>query len=101
MKGAGYDVRETDPFSEQQNVPVTIKGVAPIVGRIHAIWDNARQAVIDSFPAAPGLPADPRPYLKFVEDIYKRDAYHSLSIEGYSVTPDLIDRVRQGGGTRK
>ncbi|HJZ10632.1 MAG TPA: Fic family protein, partial [Acidobacteriota bacterium] len=28
--------------------------------------------------------------------IYENDAYHSLSIEGYSVTPELIDRVRQG-----
>jgi hypothetical protein len=34
--------------------------------------------------------------MKFVDDIYQSDAYHSLSIEGYSVTPDLIDRVRQG-----
>ena len=24
------------------------------------------------------------------------DAYHSLSIEGYSVTPELIERVRSG-----
>ncbi|WP_349017705.1 Fic family protein [Rhizobium sp. 32-5/1] len=34
--------------------------------------------------------------MKSVEDIYKNDAYHSLSIEGYSVTPELIDRVRAG-----
>jgi Fic family protein len=34
--------------------------------------------------------------MKFVDDIYQSDAYHSLSIEGYSVTPELIDRVRQG-----
>jgi fido (protein-threonine AMPylation protein) len=52
--------------------------------------------VIDTFPGAPGLPRDQEGYLKFVEDIYKSDAYHSLSIEGYSVTPELIDRVRQG-----
>jgi Fic family protein len=42
------------------------------------------------------LPTDQQRYLRFVEDIYKSDAYHSLSIEGYSVTPDLIDRVRTG-----
>jgi Fic family protein len=34
--------------------------------------------------------------LDFVEDIYKNDAYHSLSIEGYSVTPELIERVQRG-----
>jgi hypothetical protein len=27
---------------------------------------------------------------------YKSDAYHSLSIEGYSVTPALIERVQRG-----
>jgi Fic family protein len=31
-----------------------------------------------------------------VDEIYKSDAYHSLSIEGYSVTPELIERVRSG-----
>src|SRR5206468_4329300 len=35
-------------------------------------------------------------YLKFVDEIHKSDAYGSLSIEGYSVTPELIDRVRSG-----
>ncbi|MEX2234545.1 MAG: hypothetical protein WD824_20430 [Cyclobacteriaceae bacterium] len=34
--------------------------------------------------------------MKQVADIYVTDAYHSLSIEGYSVTPDLIERVRSG-----
>ena len=34
--------------------------------------------------------------MSFVDDIYRNDAYHSLSIEGYRVTPDLIDRVRAG-----
>jgi hypothetical protein len=43
------------------------------------------------------MPADKRRFMKFVDDIYESDAYHSLSIEGYSVTPELIDRVRQGG----
>jgi Fic family protein len=27
---------------------------------------------------------------------YKSDAYHSLSIEGYSVTPELIEKVKAG-----
>jgi hypothetical protein len=34
--------------------------------------------------------------LRFVDDIYQSDAYHSLSIEGYRVTPELIERVRSG-----
>lgn len=34
--------------------------------------------------------------LKQVDDIYVTDAYHSLSIEGYQVTTELIERVRSG-----
>ena len=52
--------------------------------------------LIAAFPEAPGLPKDTKAYLSFVDDIYRNDAYHSLSIEGYRVTPELIDRVRAG-----
>jgi fido (protein-threonine AMPylation protein) len=43
------------------------------------------------------LPKDKKGYLRFVDDIYKNDAYHSLSIEGYRVMPVLIERVKEGG----
>ena len=55
-----------------------------------------REPVIKQFPTTPGLPNDPEMYLKHVEDIYVTDAYHSLSIEGYRVSPELIERVRSG-----
>jgi Fic family protein len=35
-------------------------------------------------------------YLNFVDGIYQSDAYHSLSIEGYRVSPELIERVMSG-----
>ncbi|HEV2195523.1 MAG TPA: DUF1488 family protein, partial [Candidatus Acidoferrum sp.] len=61
------------------------------------LWESMRGPVLAAFPKAPGLPADPEAYLHFVNEIYRTDAYHSLSIEGYSVTPGLVERVRQGG----
>jgi Fic family protein len=33
-------------------------------------------------------------YFKNLEEIYKQDAYNSLSIEGFQVTPELIERVK-------
>ena len=33
---------------------------------------------------------------KKIEELYTSDAYHSLSIEGYRVSPELIERVRSG-----
>src|SRR5271163_812315 len=55
-----------------------------------------RSTVLTTFPPPPGLTIDRAAYLHFVDEIYQSDAYHSLSIEGYRVTPDLIERVRSG-----
>jgi fido (protein-threonine AMPylation protein) len=96
MKGAGYDVRESDPFAPDQTFGDLRPATAPIVGRLQAMWESMRQSVIEKFPKAPGLPQNKDAYLRFVDEIYQHDAYHSLSIEGYSVTPALIERVRQG-----
>ena len=94
MKSAGYDVRESNPYEAGQVVAAP-RRVAPIVGRIEMLWESMRGAVIRAFPRAPGLPGDRAGYLRFVDEIYQSDAYHSLSIEGYSVSPALIERVRQ------
>jgi fido (protein-threonine AMPylation protein) len=67
------------------------------VGRIQSLWDAMRGVVVRTFPPTPGPPADRKAYLQFVDEIYQSDAYHSLSIEGYRVTPALIERVRSGG----
>jgi hypothetical protein len=76
---------------------VPAPSVSPIVGRIQAMWSSMRKAVVAIFPEQPGLPVDRDRYLHLVDDIYKSDAYHSLSIEGYSVSPALIERVQRGG----
>jgi Fic family protein len=56
-----------------------------------------RQPIMERFPAAPDITRDVDTYLKRVDEIYLTDAYHSLSIEGYRVTAELIERVRNGG----
>jgi Fic family protein len=96
MRRAGYDLRESDPFSPSQTVAIITSDAAPIVGRLRALWQSLREPVVAAFPQAPGLPANKKKYLQFVEEIYRSDAYHSLSIEGYLVTPELIERVRGG-----
>jgi hypothetical protein len=55
-----------------------------------------REPVIARFPKAPGLPRNVGAYMKGVEEAYVTDAYHSLSIEGYRVSTELIERVRSG-----
>jgi fido (protein-threonine AMPylation protein) len=96
MRAAGYDIREKDPFETQIPVALTARERSPYVNRIRIMWQEMREPIIERFPAAPGLPKNVDQYLKRVEDIYVTDAYHSLSIEGYRVSPELIERVRSG-----
>jgi len=96
MKAAGYDVRETDPFAPGPSFRIVDTTAAPFVGRLQAMWESFRGPIIETFPEAPGLPADTEEYVRLVDEIYQSDAYHSLSIEGYLVTEELVERVRSG-----
>jgi fido (protein-threonine AMPylation protein) len=60
------------------------------------MWQKMRKSVIEKFPKSVGRPDNIDEYLKQVDEIYVNDAYHSLSIEGYIVTTQLIDKVRKG-----
>lgn len=100
MRAAGYDVRESDPFDTQIPVILPVREQSPYVNRIRLMWQDMRGSIIARFPKAPGLPKDSKAYLKHVEDVYVTDAYHSLSIEGYRVSPELIERVRSGDWNR-
>ena len=96
MQAAGYDVRETDPFENKTPIALSSRERSPYVNRIKLMWHEMRDIVITHFPKAPGLPKDHKKYMKLVEEIYVTDAYHSLSIERYRVTTELIERVRSG-----
>jgi fido (protein-threonine AMPylation protein) len=94
MQGAGHDVRESDPFLPQQTFGQLRPTKAPIVGRLQALWAAMRDSILNTFPKAPGRPRNKTDYLRDIDDIYQHDAYHSLSIEGYAVSAELIERVR-------
>jgi hypothetical protein len=97
MEKAGYAVRESDPFEDRPALMLATREASPYVNRIRLMWEAMRGPVLEVFPDAPGLPGKPDAYLKAVEEVYVNDAYHSLSIEGYRVSPELIERVRSGG----
>lgn len=96
MKSADYDVRERDPFDETMPLPQIQQGVSPLVGRIQNAWTGQRDVVIEVFPKEEPLPENAGAYLAAVDEIYVNDAYNSLSIEGYKVTEELIEKVRSG-----
>jgi hypothetical protein len=96
MSAAGYAVREIDPFADGPSLALPARETSPYVNRMRLLWQKMREPVIALFPSAPGLPRNIKAYVKRVDDAYVTDAYHSLSIEGYRVTPELIERVRSG-----
>ena len=96
LRAAGYDVRETDPFATRPPAILNPRETSPHVTRLRLMWQAMREPVIACFPKAPGIPEDGKAYLRQVEEVYATDAYHSLSIEGYRVSPELIERVRKG-----
>jgi hypothetical protein len=96
MRAAGYDVRENDPFNDRSALALPVREHSPHVNHIRMMWQQMRKTVMEMFPAAPEPVSDIDGYMKAVEDIYVTDAYHSLSIEGYRVSPALIERVRTG-----
>jgi len=96
MKAADHDVRETDPLDVERSLAPARRSASPIVARLHTLWASARDAVLAEFPKARGLPEDHDAYLQQIDEVYKLDAYHSLSIEGYQVTPELVQRVATG-----
>jgi hypothetical protein len=96
MQTADYDIREKDPFENTINLILPAREQSPYVNRIRLMWQQMKEPILKQFPADPARPSDIAAYLKAADDIYVTDAYHSLSIEGYRVSPDLIEQIRSG-----
>jgi len=98
MKLAGYSVKPVNPFAEF--IPSIGTGVfrSPSSPRIITMWNNFRNDVIELFPepsiAIQNMGTDT--ILNSIREKVNEDAYHSLSIEGYRVTEELIVRIRSG-----
>jgi len=96
MKTAGHTVRLSDPFDHRLDGYTFTREPSPYAHRIRLMWNAMRGQIIGKLPPPPARRNDIDAYLGAVDDIYITDAYHSLSIEGYRVTPELIERVRGG-----
>lgn len=96
LDAAKFPLEPENPFEESAVFLDPSATVSPYAGRIRLLWAKMRDAVIKNFPSPPETESSKADYLAEVDDIYKHDAYNSLSIEGYSVTPELIELVRSG-----
>ena len=71
MRQVGYTVSEENPFEENRKVVLGIVKVKPVK-------------------------QDAASVLAMMDATYVKDSYNSLSIEGYKITEELLERVRSG-----
>ena len=98
IEAAGIVVEPKNPFVKP--VPVFAGATrlsSPYAGRIEALFRTLSADVLETFQGiAPRPVTKPEDYLQQLEAVYEHDAYNSLSIEGYRVTPELIAKIRAG-----
>ena len=99
MERAGRSFVETNPFATPPP-QLGRRPTSPYAGRVAELWARMRDEVAAAWPPPPEK-FEAEQYLEDHDDRAERDAWHSLSIEGYRVTPELIDAVRRGGGLAK
>jgi hypothetical protein len=98
IEAAGISFEPKNPFVKPAPVfEGATRLASPYAGRIEALFRTLRGDVMKTFQdMVPRPVTKPEAYLKHVEAVYEHDAYNSLSIEGYRVTPDLIAKIRSG-----
>jgi hypothetical protein len=98
VEAAGITCQLENPFTRATPVFVgPTRLISPYAGRIEAMFHTMREPVLSVFKdfgpqTSPGVET----YLQHVDEVYEHDAYNSLSIEGYRVTPELIEKIRLG-----
>ncbi|KAB2922232.1 MAG: cell filamentation protein Fic [Dechloromonas sp.] len=88
---------DESPFDATPVYTLGQPGRSPLYARVRALWEQHRESVAACRPASAMIDVSPADYLARVQAIRTEDAYHSLSIERYRVTPELIRKVAEEG----
>lgn len=98
LTGLGIHLKTDEtPFDTAPIYALGQAGRSPLYARIRALWEQHRETVAACRPANGMVDVSPADYLARVQAIRADDAYHSLSIERYRVTPELIKKVAEEG----
>lgn len=90
----GMIVYGKNPFQMESPSLANIASTSPHALRIYGMWREMREAVIANFPKPPGMPKNYTKLLGQMNEKYAQDAYNSLSIEGFKVDEQLIEKVK-------
>ena len=95
MEAADFRINVIDPFKSEKPKLLDLRSPSPYVNRINLLWESMKSDVIENFPDV-NTRMKEKEYLKAIDEIYVTDAYHSLSIENYKVSAELIEKVKSG-----
>lgn len=95
LDSIGISIKSDNPFDKSKIIfNNSMKANTPAALRVEGLIKQMRDTVIEIFPPEV-VEQKVKSTLQTIERIYKEDAYHSLSIEGYQVTEELIEKVTQ------
>jgi Fic family protein len=96
MRQAGHSVQEENPFKE--DIRMASFPPSPYAARLRLMWMAMRPKVVSARESAGLKPSyqDAGSILAMMDATYIKDSYNSLSIEGYKITEDLLEKVRSG-----
>lgn len=98
LKGLNIQIRTDDHSFDAESVySLGRPGRTPLYARIHMLWMQHREAVLTCRPTTAIITVSPEEYLAQVQAVRVEDAYHSLSIERYRVTLELIRKIAEEG----
>lgn len=99
LKGVGINLKAVDnPFVGERLYTLGEPGRVPLYYRVRSLWEQHREAVAACRPTGATVSLSSADYVRRIEALRIEDAYHSLSIERYRMTPELIERVGREGG---
>lgn len=92
----GIAIKPKNPFIKEIPLIGYSRERSPYAARIYGMWASFRSDIV-TIGASLNQRIPDAPYVRDeMTGKYQQDAYHSLSIEGYIVTPELISKIEHG-----
>jgi len=93
---ADFKLNEVNPFEDYVAALGSLRVTSPHAARIRLMWNKMREAVEKIQATSPGFLTSADKIINSIQETHVQDAYHSLSIEGYQVTEELIEKIEKG-----
>lgn len=96
MEILAYTIKPRNPFKRAVPILSSARIKSPAVARIELLWQKFKEELEKNITPPNLVDENLDGMLEKVENIYVHDAYNSLSIEGYKVTEELIQKIADG-----